>query len=242
MKQVVCMKWGTAYSADYVNRLYSMVARNVTGPLRFVCYTDDPRGVRDDVACLPCPEIDLPSPQRNKGWRKVNLWAERLAGFDGGDVLFLDLDLVITGNIDCFFTWGDDYCVMRNWSEPHKRIGNTSVYRFRIGSHPYVLSHLLENQDTLLKKFRNSQTYISHTIRTMSFWPDDWVKSFKVHCVPAGLKRLFVEPRLPPESKIVVFPGLPKPHHAAVGTWPAPIHKRIYKRIRPSSWVQQNWR
>ena len=27
MKQIICMNWGTAYGADYVNRLYSMVSR-----------------------------------------------------------------------------------------------------------------------------------------------------------------------------------------------------------------------
>ena len=29
---IVCMKWGSAYEADYVNTLYSMVKRNITRP------------------------------------------------------------------------------------------------------------------------------------------------------------------------------------------------------------------
>ena len=55
MKQVICMNWGTAYGADYVNRLYSMVSRNVTGPFRFVCLTDNVKGIRPEVQCGPLP-------------------------------------------------------------------------------------------------------------------------------------------------------------------------------------------
>jgi len=40
---VVCLKWGIKYDREYVNRLYSMVERNLTIPHRFICVTDDPR-------------------------------------------------------------------------------------------------------------------------------------------------------------------------------------------------------
>ena len=43
-KTVICMKWGARYPAYFANRLYSMVRRNVTGDLRFVCFTDDHEG------------------------------------------------------------------------------------------------------------------------------------------------------------------------------------------------------
>ena len=42
---VLCMKWGTKYPADYVNRLYSMVARNMQRKFRFVCLTEDSEGL-----------------------------------------------------------------------------------------------------------------------------------------------------------------------------------------------------
>ena len=42
---VACLKWGTRYSADYVNNLRAMVARNLTVAHRFLCITDDPSGV-----------------------------------------------------------------------------------------------------------------------------------------------------------------------------------------------------
>ena len=30
VKQVLCIKWGTRYGAEYVNRIYGMVSRNLT--------------------------------------------------------------------------------------------------------------------------------------------------------------------------------------------------------------------
>ena len=49
MQTVICMKWGTAFGADYVNRLYRGVMRNVARPTRFVVLTDDPSGLADGV-------------------------------------------------------------------------------------------------------------------------------------------------------------------------------------------------
>ena len=49
MKTVVCMKWGSLYDADYANRLYSMVRRNTTGDMRFICMTDDATALRAEI-------------------------------------------------------------------------------------------------------------------------------------------------------------------------------------------------
>ena len=42
---VICLKWGTRYGPEYVNRLYSMVKRHTEHALRFICITDDPSGI-----------------------------------------------------------------------------------------------------------------------------------------------------------------------------------------------------
>ena len=57
---VLCMKWGNKYPADYVNRLYSMVARNMQRPFRFICLTEDSVGRTrwdGDTLCVHCAEI-----------------------------------------------------------------------------------------------------------------------------------------------------------------------------------------
>jgi hypothetical protein len=104
MKQIVCMKWGDKYPAEYVDKLYGMVARHITPPFRFVCMTDRPEGIRPEVECLPCPTVPVPPPHNNRGWRKVSLWNDSLQGMEG-DWLYLDLDVVVTGTLDGFFEY-----------------------------------------------------------------------------------------------------------------------------------------
>jgi len=240
------MKWGTLYGADYVNRLYNMVKRNLSGEFRFVCLTDDKTGIIDEVECFDCPEVAIPEPHCNRGWRKVSLWAQTVEGLNPGDALFIDLDVVITGSLDDFFELPGDFIVCKNWSSAGAdgRIGNTSIYRFTIGSHAYLLDRLLTKTDEVLSEFSNSQTFISRTVKegAMQFWPEGWCHSFKVHCVPSGIRRWFEEPKLPEGSRIVIFPGVPNPHDAAAGQWPAPWYKKFYKHIRPAKWVTENWR
>jgi hypothetical protein len=244
MNQFVCMNWGTAYGANYVNRLYTMIARNTEHPFRLVCYTDSSAGIRREIECFDCPEVDIPSPKRNRGWRKLSLWAETLPGLTG-TVLFLDLDIVITGGLDDFFTWRPDadFCVIHNWTHPDRKIGNTSAYRFEVGSHPEILTRFLENHQAVLNRYQNSQTYVSSCLeRSIAFWPPEWCRSFKRHCVPQGVTRWFRQPLLPVGARLVAFPGRPNPHEALEGKWPAPWYKRVYKHIRPAAWIEQHWR
>lgn len=239
------MKWGSLYGPEYVNRLYRMVRRQTSGPIRFVCLTDDKTDLHPEIECHPCPEIAIPAPHNLRGWRKVNLFAksEDLFGLEG-DWLYIDLDVVITDSLDEFFTFKPElpFIVMQNWTQPGSGIGNTSIYRFRVGTDAYLLNDLLEQQTALIDKHINSQTYISRSIRSINFWPDEWCRLFKVHCIPAWPQRFWQEPVLPQGTKIVAFPGVPNPHEAAVGKWPSKsVLKRTYKYIRPTNWIQQHW-
>ena len=41
----ICIKWGTKYGAEYVNRLYAGLRRNLLSDLQFFCMTDDVAGL-----------------------------------------------------------------------------------------------------------------------------------------------------------------------------------------------------
>ena len=244
MKQIVCMKWGTLYPAGYVNKLYGMVRRNIQGPLRFVCLTDDPSGVRSEVECLPCPTVALQPPYNNTGWRKIALWASALPGMDG-DWLFLDLDVIVTGSLDDFFSFAPEksFVVMQNWTQPGRGIGNTSVFRFRVGQHPYIYDRLVPEFRTILAQHKIEQIYISRTISEMAFWPDAWCVLFKTHCVPPMPLRWWKTPTRPATARVIAFPGDPNPHDAVRGIWPVKKpYKRFYKFIRPATWIADYWR
>jgi hypothetical protein len=240
---VICMKWGTRYGPDYVNRLYSMMKRHTARPTRLVCYTDEAQGINSNVAVYPLPYIELPEYRRWFPWRKISLWQKELEGISG-EVLYLDLDIVVTGGLDDFFDYKPGhYCVARNWTRRKERIGNTSVYRFPVGAHTYLYDRIMNNCEDVLARHSNSQTFISREIKDMEFWPDDWCVSFKHSLLPAWPLNLFLAPALPPATKVVAFTGKPDPDEAMEGRWP---HERwyqgLYKRVRPTPWIAEHWR
>jgi len=153
--------------------------------------------------------------------------------------------VVVTGPLDAFFTYKPDtsFVVMQNWTQPGQGIGNTSVFRLRIGAHPYIYDRLVPEFAQILKRHRIEQTYISKTVNEMSFWPDPWCVLFKTHCVPPWPQRWWREPGLPEGARVVAFPGDPNPHDAVIGRWPVKKwYKKIYKHIRPAAWIANYWR
>jgi hypothetical protein len=239
---VICMRWGDRYGPDYVERLYSMVRRHTSRELRFVCFTDRPERFAPPIEALPLPEITLPDKLRWTPWRKMSLWQAPLSDLQG-DALFLDLDVVVTGSLDSLFDFapGCSFCVAHNWSQPKKRIGNTSVFRFRIGSHAHLYEKLMNDPDSVFGRYRIEQLYISSEIEEMRFWPRGWCLSFKHSLLPPWPLNLVMAPKLPAEARVVAFTGKPDPDEAIAGRWPAPWYQKPYKYVRPVAWIGQHW-
>ena len=241
------MKWGTRYPADFVNRLWSMVERNAKAPVAMVCFTDDPTGVSDRVTCLPLPDINIPERVAWTPWRKLSLWRADL-GHDafraGRDVLFLDLDMVVTGLVDDFFAYEPGrYCVIRNWTQPRERIGNTSLFRFPVGVHSHIFDRFHADPESVLAEHRIEQQYISAEIPEQRFWPAEWCVSFKHSLLPPWPLNFVRTPPLPADAKAVAFTGKPDPDEAAQGRWPTNARwKRLYKHVRPTPWIDEHWR
>lgn len=237
------MKWGDRYPTHYANRLWSMIQRHTKRPTRLVCYTDDAVGLTPGIVAHSLPPIVLPDRVSRQPWRKISLWAPTLPGAEG-DVLFLDLDLVITGGLDDFFDFRPDstFSVIENWTQPGSGIGNTSVYRFRVGAHTYLYDNLLNDAERILSTYPNSQTYISRTIKEKTFWPAPWCQSFKHTLMPRWPMNFLHPAALPPETKVVAFTGKPDPDEARDGVWKAPWYKKVYKYVRPTPWIGEHWR
>lgn len=234
---VVCMKWGTKYGARDVNILHSMVSRHLTLPHRFVCLTDDRSGINPDVECFDMPEIDVPAAKDVSPWRKLGMFSQQIGDLTG-KTLFLDLDIVIMDNIDCFFTYSDKFTIIENWTQKGRGIGNSSVYCFKIGAHTDVLDYYKDHTQEVTETYDNEQIYLSLKIGDIDYWPDEWVKSFKKHCIPKYIIRYFIAPKRPQGVKIVIFHGDPKPEDAVTGGF----FGNLLKYIRPSPWVEANWR
>lgn len=44
---ILTVKWGKRYDANYVNKLYAGIARNTTWKFKFFCFTDDSSGLKE---------------------------------------------------------------------------------------------------------------------------------------------------------------------------------------------------
>jgi hypothetical protein len=234
---VLCMKWGTKYGAEYVNRLYAMVERHLDGPFRFVCLTDNSMGIRPEVECMALPKIDL-APGADRGWPKLTTFKSDLHGLKGV-ALFLDLDVVIVGDITPFFEHPGEFLIIKDWKRPWRVTGNSSVYRFRIGAHDDVLQHFIRHQASVRGRHRNEQEYLSHAMRErgrLAYWPADWCRSYKYHCITRWPTNYWRAPVIPPGARIIVFHGEVNPPDALAGR-----RNRRWRRVRPAPWVAEHW-
>lgn len=238
MVNVMCMKWGTKYATQYVEVLRSMVSRNLPLEHRFLCMTDDPTGLSPNIEILPLPELGVDPNAPERGWKKLSAFQSSLNGVTG-TTLFLDLDIVILDDLSPFFEYEGDFCIINDWKNPHDYVGNSSVFRFEIGKHPYILEDFLADSAAIRSQYRNEQAYLSDAVRKhgkLVYWPESWCASFKKHCLPKGLSRFFREPKPPNGTKIVVFHGDPKPDEAAIG-----LRAKGRAPYKAAKWVNEFW-
>lgn len=267
MKQLICINWGTLYGPRYINRLYGMVARNITPPFRFVCFCDNREGIREEVECEPLPELDFDLPVTKKGiWPKSRLWNESLADLEG-PVLFIDLDVVITGNLDSFFEYGDtdDVILAPNPSNPLERLGQTSVFRFPVGKLKPILDKFAANPQKIAEEYKYEQRFVTRNAPGgVKFFPKYWVSHFRRHCRRTFPVNYFLPPKLTAESRIVIFPGDLLPEDAINGYYYHSVQVKrtpwehikagfcgerksgLFKHLRhyilPTFWVKEMWR
>ena len=235
---ILCMKWGTKYGPEYVNRLYGMVRRHLKGNFRFVCLTDDAQGIRTEVQCLPIPELRLPDGSPERGWKKLTTFQADLHGLRG-TALFLDVDVVIVSDITPLFEVPGDFLIIHDWKRPWRITGNSSVYRFELGSHPEVLEGFRQQSADIRARFRNEQAYLSDVIHSqgkLQYWPEDWCCSFKYHCIPRWPLNYWQAPRVPSGAKVVVFHGEVNPPDALAGR-----RNRAMRGLRPAPWIAEHW-
>lgn len=230
-RQVICINWGTKFGPPYVNRLYAMVARNLTPPFSFTCFTDRAEGIRPEVRCEPLPPLDVEMPTGTKGiWPKARLWGARLGDLTG-PVLFLDLDLVVVGSLDPFFEVGgeDEVILARNQSTPFEKLGQTSCFRFPVGKLLPLQEKFIADPQGTADRYRFEQRFVTREAPGgIGFWPKPWVRHFRIDCARALPVNFFLPPKLPEGARVVIFPGGLLPPHAIAGHW-----GRHYKPLPP---------
>lgn len=236
------MKWGKKYGPEYVNRLYNMVSRHLSLPFKMVCLTDDATDINKSIDCYPIPELPLPDGIPERGWKKLTTFGT-LYGLTG-TALFLDIDIVITGSLDDFFLYeadkDDAVYIIKDWKKPWRGVGNSSVYRFKIGAFDSLLPYFAQNFDKIRKQFRHEQAFLSnymHQNHRLAYWPKAWCASYKYHCMRPIPLAYFADPILPADARIVIFHGEINPPDALNGGY-----GKWYRYTKPAKWIQDAWR
>lgn len=239
---VVCIKWGKKFNAEYVNRLYKMVKKNITIPYRFVCFTDDISGINPEIETFSLPPIIIPDgPER--GWRKLSVFNKNLGNLKG-KALCLDIDVVIINNIDCLFEENGEFRIIKDWGYANDSyVGNSACYRFEIGKHHDVVEYFEANFEKICKKFRNEQEYLSWKMKEkgiLQYWKPHTAISFKHGCMSPFPLNFFLKPKQPTdETKILVFHSNPLPREAINGYF---SFKRPQRTCRKTAWLEKFWK
>lgn len=247
----ICLKFGTAYGSEYVNRLYAGLRRNTASRLRFLCMTDDPVGLAPGIEIIPLPHEPFHDRMfalmKSRGWRapfqKISMFRPGLVPDLDGPLLVFDIDVVITGNIDPLRDFAPGkLCMRREWGSRAGQgsLGHGSVEKLDPDAHSYLYDFMAENPEQALEIFGASeQNYTSFSAEragVFEFFPPEWIVSFKYDCRPMRPFNLIREPHLPPDARVVCFHGRPKMEEAVAGYQAGFLHS-----TRPCKWMRDAW-
>lgn len=214
---VLCLKHGAKYSTEYVNKLYNMTKRNLTVPFRFACITEDTTGLNSEIVHIPLPNYKI-----SGWWFKSWVFSDELP--INGNILFMDLDIVIIKNIDSLFTYSPgSFCIIKDFirvTNPYHKKFNSSVFRFTSKSYTYIWNNLKSNLNQI-SQYHGDQDYLYYNFTDdYVFFPDIWLQSYKWEIrnrrelQNINGKMVFptiAQPIIHEDTKVLVFHGAPNP-------------------------------
>lgn len=228
MITVVCFKWSkpgfrSTYTAEHVITLFNMIQRNTKLPFRFLCITDDPDGLEhSDIVTMklwdnPCPNYG--DGKRPNCYYRLRVFAPEMREVLGERFIWLDLDCVITGNIDHILDTRTDFAI---WKPDGERMPcNGSMVLHRAGTRTQIWSRFDKRQVHPTRGLMgkgvsgSDQAWIALNLKSTDefFGQKDGVYSWRSHVEP-------VNPvALPEGAKIVFFNGAMKPWGIPDNPW-----------------------
>jgi hypothetical protein len=230
---IVCLKWGKKYSAKYVNILYESVKRNTTYPFEFICFTEDDTGLNDKISIRP-----LNPPMLLEGWWN-KLYLFNSSNGLSGNIFYIDLDTVITKNIDDIINFNNDsFRIMskgqlQETAEDKNKFKNdyaSGIMSWDHSKYTYVWD-IFEQNLSVCKKIPGDQDFIKLVVHDVTFFQDIFpnkIYSYKYQCYHDGL---------PDDASIICFHGQPSIEEAISTT----VHPWGVT-YEPRAWVANYWR
>jgi len=223
MYNVACVKYGTKYGSEYVNKLFGAVTRNTTVPFTFHCFTDDTSGLNSNIVTHELPYTNV-----SGWWQKLYLFSNELN--ITGRMFFLDLDTLIVGNIDHYLTQESGFIVLRDLWAGGDNVGS-AIMSFDIGKHTHIWETFIQNPIAAIHDLypHGDQKWVQRQQPTRTYWQDIFpseIVSFKSQCRNG----------IPPLTKIICFHGKP--------SIPEAIDTVTMTQgfvIPPTPWVKEHW-
>lgn len=216
-----CVIHGTGYNWQYVDNLYSMLSKNLSRPVRLHVYTEATRTVPAPYIKHELTDWKISGPKRS-WWYKIQLFNSE---HHRGPLLYFDLDVVITKNID----WIWQLKLRHFWAvkdfkhlwRPTFQSINSSIMWWDTTQYDWVWRNFLElDLGQTMKRFHGDQDYINSVITEQQrrYFNTEWVKSWRWQCLDGGYdfkRRIWKTPgsgtNVKDNTAILVFHGNPKP-------------------------------
>lgn len=228
MITIACVFWGNKFSFDYVKNLKSMVERNTTIEHNFVCMTD--RRLKDI-------DYRLLKPGFEGWWNKLQMF-DRFHDL-GERVVYLDLDTLITGNIDWLLEYDGNFMGIEdvgavNAHQKHlKGVLQSGVMSWLSSETHYIWNEFILRKDHVVRAYRGDGEFLNDVVPKRD-------RDLLQHKYPGKLKsyKYQVYPNRPDEeTSIVCFHGRPSIIQAMNEKITTPM-----STYEPIDWVKEYWR
>jgi len=168
MINVMCVKWGEKYSAQFVNKLFNMVQKNICGhAFTFYCYTENSKDINPSIKIIPM-QTDL-----TQYWPKLELFKL----FRRDTNIFFDLDVIIlqpmerllsvkTRTVSILYSqWKEGFLLPHKKAKPENKYPtqyNSSIMKWQDNQGDEIYNYFQKNKDMILFKYRGIDRYLYH--------------------------------------------------------------------------------
>jgi len=216
------------YGPEHVNILYHSIQRNTTVPHRFICVTDDSKDLHPDIEV-----VDLWDYYQYLGgcYNRLYIFSADIEDLFGPRFVTIDLDCVITGNIDHLLKRTEDFIINEYNIEENKHAThqyyNGGIIMMNAGAReeiwkdfdPKVTPNLIQLRKDRIELVGSDQAWIAHRLGPgeARFTKQDGVYDYR---------KLNNRKVLPDNAAIVMFAGRRDP----------------LTEYRNAPWIREHWK
>lgn len=217
-----CLIHGDRYPIEYVTKLYNMLVRSFSIPVRFHVYTESHRNIPSNFIKHELIDWGFGG-ARSSWWYKLQLFNP---AHHNGTMIYFDLDTVIANSLDWMLLLPTDSYLwaVRDFKylwRPGSRTINSSVMMWDTTQHENIWSEITKsNIDRLRGQFFGDQDYINELVKqpTLKFFDERKVLSWRWQALDGGYcfkTRKYLAPysgtKVDYDASILIFHGDPKP-------------------------------